>query len=105
MFLSDIGPMQWIFGQHYILMVTEVEITPVQILRISAFYKNTEGRTKSMRPIKLVLKDHDMQKLVFQNITKLKDASTQLKNLSIRYGLSQDRIIESPLPGRLCMTD
>ena len=43
-----------------------------------------------MRPIKVVLKDHDTQELVFENIAKLKDASPELKNLSVRYDLSQE---------------
>ena len=43
-----------------------------------------------MRPIKVVLKDHDTQELVFKNIAKLKDACPELKNLSVRYDLSQE---------------
>ena len=52
---------------------------------------NNEGATKSTRPIQVVLKDHDTQELVFEYIAKLKTwAKDELKNLSIRYDLSQE---------------
>ena len=54
------------------------------------FQQKKRGSNKNHENYHVVLKDHDTQELVFENIAKLKDASRELKNLSVSYDLSRE---------------
>ena len=70
-----------------LLSAIGVDAKPKQTIRLGAYKNETNG---SPRPLKVTFEDQETQQEIFKNLPKLKDASPELKNMSIAYDLSED---------------
>ena len=60
--------------------VIGVDAKPKQTIRFGAYKQETDG---SPRPLNVTFEDQETQQEIFKNPPKLKDASPELKNMSI----------------------
>ena len=72
-----------------LLETIDIDAKPIKIIRLGKYKQPNEGE-KSTRPIKLTFDSHTTQQDILKNATKLQEAEEHLKQLSIRYDLSED---------------
>ena len=70
-----------------LLSAIGVDAQPKQTIRFGAYKNETDS---SPRLLKVTFEDQETQQEIFKNLPKLKDASPELKNMSIAYDLSED---------------
>ena len=70
-----------------LLSAIGVDAKPKQTIRLGTYKNETDG---SPRPLKVTFEDQETQQEILKNLPKLKDASPELKNMSIAYDLSED---------------
>ena len=67
----------------------EVAASPEKIVRLGKYREPKDGEALGSRPLKVTFADHQTQQEVMQNLSKLKDASQELKSLSVCYDMSE----------------